>query len=188
MTPFYWEICRVFPDLNFETLYHENYPRLRFYFDKSGMSRKQVYKISTTVILEIFKNERRWIAWVTFYNYEMDQHFKKRTQCALEKRGLQDILYFPEKIAIEIEPDVIWRYYFWEVTLKQIHGINQAIIDADFAVNPILHLNCYYFWERQHIMIHLYDDRWMDIISDSLESLDIIFQNWNQHIYIEKRY
>jgi hypothetical protein len=186
MSIYYWEILKVFPNLNWETIHYENVPRIRFYVDELDIDLQSVGQLTTKIISELFENENKIIVWVTLYNNEKNKRFKNITENSLKLRWLSDILNFPEKVNIQIEEDVKWWYYFWEISSTQILNINQAIVDADFSIDPILQLGCYYFWENQHILVHLYDDRGMDIISDSQMNLDIVLQKWSPIIPIKK--
>ncbi len=188
MPLYYQEILKIFPDLNWETLYYENSPRIRFYFDQMNIDLTSIAVLTTKIIAELFEIEDKIIVWVTLYNNERNRRFKNRINTSLKERGLAHIFNFPEKIHIQIEDDMKWWYYFWDISTTEIANINQAIIDADFSIDPLLQLGCYYFWENQHILIHLYDDRGMDIISDSQENLDLIFKKWNSVVPIKKFY
>lgn len=188
MSLYYQEILKIFPNLNWETLYYEDLPRIRFYFDQLGIDLISTGILTTKIISKLFENEDKIIVWVTLYNNDKNKRFKNRTQNSLKLRGLSHILDFPEKVNIQIEEDISWQYYFWEISSTQISNINQVIVDADFSIDPMLQLGCYYFWESKHILIHLYDDRGMDIISDSQKNLDVIFEKWNKVVSIKKFY
>lgn len=188
MSLFYSKMLQVFPDLNWETVYYWSSPRIRFYFDQLKIDLSSVWQLTTKIISELFENEDRIIVWVTLFNNEKNKRFKNEIENSLKERGLSSILNFPEKMNIRIEENVKWQYYFWESPFTQISNINQAIIDADFSIDPVLQLRCYYFLEKHHILVHLYDDRGMDIISDSQENLDLIFTKWNPLVPIEKFY
>lgn len=188
MPLYYWKIIKLFPDLNWKTIRYEGSPRLRFYFDELNINLESVVELTTKIISRLFENEDRIVVWITLFNNEMSKRFKNRTDNALKERELSSILNFPEKMVIQVEENTQWQYYFWEIPPTQVLNINQAIIDADFSINPILHLGCYYFSENQHMLIHLYDDRGMDIISDCQENLEIIYQKWNQIVPIKKFY
>lgn len=178
------KITSMFPDLNWQTLRYQENPRLRFYFDEVTTDLSEVLQISSKIISRIFiPSEKIYIA-ITYFSEEgvITNNMKN----ALKIRWLSKILEFSEEKQILIEDDKSWNYYFWIVGLEDIYSINKVIIEWDFSVAPVIQLHCYYFNESEHILMHLYDDRGMDIISDKKEPLEEIYDSWIGNVPIKK--
>jgi hypothetical protein len=61
MPLYYQEILKIFPDLNWETLYYENSPRIRFYFDQMNIDLTSIAVLTTKIIAELFEIEDKII-------------------------------------------------------------------------------------------------------------------------------
>ncbi len=80
--------------------------------------------------------------------------------------------------------------FFKKINFSMLKKINKAILEKDFSIEPVLYLNCYYFNFDEEIAVHLYDDRWIDIISRNnkiLENIKIKFDK-NVKINYERYY
>ena len=176
------KITSFFPDLNWKTLGYENNPRIRFYFDDIKRELFEVQKLSTNIIDDIFYWNPVFIA-ITFFS--QNSEINKKIVESIKERWLINILSTKEFKLLEIEEEVAWYYYFIEIQSAEIEKINKAIIEADFAVDPLLQLHCYYFCPEKHLVINLYDDRGMDIISDKVEVLQDIQNEWSDKVTIK---
>ena len=53
----YNSIIRTFPNLNWESLNQTEYPRIRFYFDRMGISRDEIASLTTKITCQLNKDE-----------------------------------------------------------------------------------------------------------------------------------
>lgn len=182
MNTIYWSIDHIFPEINWEVINYTNYPRIRFYFDDKKKELFNIQNLTTNIINNIFDWNNIYVA-ITFFsqNAKLDNKIMRW----IEERWLMNILNTLESRIINVEEEVSWYYYFTQIQVSEIEKINKAIIEMDFDIDPSLGLKCYYFCPEKHLIINLYDDRGMDIISDNINILEEIQNKWKKEVTIK---
>ena len=72
--------------------------------------------------------------------------------------------------------------------MNQISSVYKDIVSSDFIVyKNNFQLRCYLFFPQSKIIVNLYDDRGMDIISTSCATLNSICEKWEKTVPIKKQ-
>ncbi len=181
------DIYTYFPEIDWDGLNHTSYPRIRFYFD---YNEKQLPKLLIK-LQKIFKNffihDDIFIWIILIWNKKLSNNTIK----LLKERWLFWIIeHSKEKMIIKKEDNNNF-YFFCKINFSEINTINKAIIEKDFWISPQLYLDCFYFNFNKWIAINLYDDRGMDIISQTnkINSLQNIYNVFHKEykIIFEKK-
>ena len=151
------KIYEIFPGVNWISLNKTKYNRIRFYFDdiESG-----ILNLSNEILKYIFNNNEVYCCFMLFNN---KNSLNERILESLNKRNLNQIIETNEVNSFKINNNYCLQF-FSEVSINDIKNINKAIVEEDFWIEPELSLRCYYFNFNKKVCIHLYNDRWMDII------------------------
>lgn len=161
-------ITTVFPDINRESLYNTNYPRLRIYFD--GKNLTNILDMSVDIMSYCLRSNV-YIA-VILYSNSMKE-LPSETLLWLQQRWIYDKLIW-EKYVYKKSSGIFAHIFFVKIEPLDIIAINKALVEKDHGIEPILFLNCYCFNLDEWICINLYDDRGMDIIMNDLNKLESI--------------
>lgn len=170
------EIYNIFPDINWKWLNYTNYPRIRFYFSSNENKLPILLGSINDLLKNLFWNNDIYVCLILFWNKRLSNN----TINSLKLREIYNVIENSNEILINKSEDSTKFLYFTKVNFKVINKINKAILEKDFWIKPELYLNCFYFNFDKKLLINLYDDRWMDIIStnDYKNNLNNIYDSF----------
>lgn len=155
------DIYSNFPEINWKWLNHTSYPRIRFYFDENESNLSDLWINLQKIFKNLFLDDEIFIWLILFWNKTLPHTTIK----SLKDRKLFQLIEKSEENMILKNSVNNYFYYFSKIDFNELKDINKAIIEKDFAIPPQLNLDCFYFNFNKWIVINLYDDRGMDIIS-----------------------
>lgn len=171
------KIYNLFPEINWKWLNYTNYPRIRFYFSSNENELPILLNNLQELLKKLFWKDNIYICLILYWNKRLPNNTIK----SLKLRWIYNIVEDCNETLTIKNDDITNFLYFTKTDFNTINKLNKSLLEKDFWVFPELYLNCFYFNFDKKLLINLYDDRWMDIISikDNKFILKDIYNSFN---------
>lgn len=124
------------------------------------------------------------LLWILYRSADTESDVETLCQrfCEITRLPMPTEIYTQETIAADDEP-FTRIFLFWDMTKTppNIDRLLQAIIHTDFHGFRELSSAVFFLNTTDHILYHLYDDRGLDVVAETKETLTPLyqqFQNW----------
>lgn len=124
------------------------------------------------------------LLWILYHSADTETDVQTLCQqfCEIAHLPMPAEIYTQETIDMDNEPFTrIFLFWDMETTPPNIDKLLQAIIHTDFHGFRELSSAVFFLNTTDHILYHLYDDRGLDVVAETKESILPLyqqFQNW----------
>ena len=124
------------------------------------------------------------LLWVLYRSPDTDSNIDALLErfCTLTRLPNPKEVYEQDTIDCDGEP-LTRIFFFWDIeqTPPHIPSLLEGILKTDFAGFSELSSAVFFFHTAKHILLHLYDDRGMDIVAEKRETISFLYErfpNW----------
>lgn len=169
-------------------IFYESPVALRFEIGDPAFSTRDARYFRTGLLRASFLYESipkpDTLLWVLYRSPDTDSDINALLErfCTLTKLPNPKEVY--EQNTIDCDGDPLTRiFFFWDIeqTPPHIASLLEGILKTDFAGFSELSSAVFFFDTAQHILLHLYDDRGMDIVAEKKETISFLYEhfpNW----------
>jgi len=146
---------------------------------------------SSMIFREVFDSNEQMIIIVNSFSYNepftcFNQGVEVFPTYLKDKRLMKEVITIELERNYEDNGDLSFISYQHILICKMESidyiGILKAIAHYDFAIEPCISDSVFFINPYKHIIYHMYDDRGMDLISESKEAILPIYQKYNSWI------